>query len=176
MPSAITHALVGAALAAGAPRRLPRTRLALTLGFLAAMPDLDVIGLRLGIPYDHVLGHRGITHSLAFAVLVGAAVGMALFRAREARGAAVAFSILAIASHGFLDAFTDAGLGIGFLLPLDPGRHFFAFRPLQTSPLSVSGFLTARGAAILRNEMLWVWTPTLIGLGLIALGRRRRRL
>jgi inner membrane protein len=174
MPSAITHALVGAALAAAAPRELPRVRLALTLALLSALPDLDVIGLRLGIPYEHALGHRGITHSLAFAALAGAAVGSALFRGRG-RAAAVALSILAIASHGFLDAFTDAGLGIGFFLPFDPERFFFAFRPLRTSPLSVSAFFSGRGLEILRNELLWIWLPLLVALGLCALLRRGRR-
>jgi len=28
------------------------------------LPDVDVLGLVMGIPYDHMLGHRGITHSV----------------------------------------------------------------------------------------------------------------
>jgi hypothetical protein len=55
MASAFTHALVGAALAAAAPRALPRMKLALLLPLLAALPDLDVIGLRFGSPHAHPL-------------------------------------------------------------------------------------------------------------------------
>jgi inner membrane protein len=36
---------------------------------LTIFPDIDVIGFRLGIPYEHILGHRGITHSLFFSVI-----------------------------------------------------------------------------------------------------------
>ncbi len=30
-----------------------------------------MVGLVFGIPYEHVLGHRGLTHSIAFAMLLG---------------------------------------------------------------------------------------------------------
>jgi membrane-bound metal-dependent hydrolase YbcI (DUF457 family) len=33
------------------------------------LPDVDVIGLIVGIPYEHVMGHRGFSHSLLFAVM-----------------------------------------------------------------------------------------------------------
>ncbi|HEU4994167.1 MAG TPA: metal-dependent hydrolase [Gemmatimonadaceae bacterium] len=39
----------------------------------AALPDLDAIGFWMGIPYDHMLGHRGLTHSLTFAALIATA-------------------------------------------------------------------------------------------------------
>mgnify|MGYP001422091142 CR=1 FL=1 len=59
MPSALTHAYVGAALAALAPRWLRGVRFALLLAALAAAPDLDVIAFAVGIPYEHRFGHRG---------------------------------------------------------------------------------------------------------------------
>ncbi len=71
MPTALTHALVGAALAPAAARPMSRGAVALVLGVLAVLPDIDVVAFRLGIPYEHSLGHRGFTHSLAFAVLAG---------------------------------------------------------------------------------------------------------
>ena len=37
---------------------------------LAVIPDLDVIGMRYGIPYGDMFGHRGFTHSLFFAVVL----------------------------------------------------------------------------------------------------------
>lgn len=37
-------------------------------------PDLDVVGNWMGIPYEHMLGHRGLTHSLPFAAIMSALV------------------------------------------------------------------------------------------------------
>ncbi len=34
------------------------------------IPDLDAIGFWLGVPYKSFFGHRGFTHSIAFAVLL----------------------------------------------------------------------------------------------------------
>ena len=176
MASAITHAFVGAALASAAPRALPRARLTLLLAVLAALPDLDVIGQRLGIPYAHPLGHRGFSHSLVFALLIGSAAALVSFRRPgQPRAAALALAVAATASHGLLDALTDAGLGIGFFIPFDTGRYYFSWRPLPTSPLSVGAFLGARGAAILREEILSVWLPTALLSGGLALIRRRTR-
>src|SRR5580700_697846 len=42
--------------------------------FCAVIPDIDAIGFWMGVPYDSVWGHRGITHSLFFAVLLSGAV------------------------------------------------------------------------------------------------------
>ena len=38
------------------------------------IPDLDVIGFSFGIQYADMLGHRGLTHSIFFAILLGALV------------------------------------------------------------------------------------------------------
>ncbi len=43
---------------------------------LTIVPDLDVIGFFLGIPYEHMFGHRGFSHSIAFAFIVS---GLAAF-------------------------------------------------------------------------------------------------
>jgi inner membrane protein len=176
MASAITHALVGAALAGVAPRALARARFAVALALLAALPDLDVIGYRLGVPYGHPFGHRGASHSLAFALVVGIAAALVMPRSTARLRAATAFlAMLATASHGLLDALTDAGLGIGFFIPFDDGRYFFPWRPLPTSPLSPGAFFTRRGVEILEAEILLVWIPTLLIAASLALIRRRSR-
>ena len=167
MATAFTHGVVAAALTPLAPRSVPRRRLALVLVALAIIPDLDALGLRDGIPYGHPLGHRGFTHSLCFAALGGvfAAFVCTPLQARLSRTwwQVAGLGALATASHGLLDAFTDAGLGVGFFLPFDSPRYFFSWRPLRTSPLSLSAFFSAHGARILANEILWVWLP----LGLV---------
>ena len=70
-----------------------------------------------------------------------------------------------------LDAFTDAGLGVGFFVPFDDGRFFFPVRPIATSPVDPRAFLSAGGLSILANEILVVWLP----LGLLLLAGRAWR-
>ena len=160
MPSAITHAAVGLALAPafwrpGAPRRL------WLLGALAAAaPDLDVIGFRLGVDYGDLLGHRGLSHSLCFAALLAAAL-LPLSRAGPGFSPRRAwlYLFLASASHGLLDMATDGGLGVALFAPFSAARMFFPFRPIAVSPLGVHAFFGARGAAVIASEALWVWLP-----------------
>src|SRR5687768_772601 len=74
MASAFTHAAVGLALGT-AFYRLDAPKRVWALGALCAvLPDADAIAFRMGIPYEHVLGHRGLSHSLVFAALLAAAV------------------------------------------------------------------------------------------------------
>jgi membrane-bound metal-dependent hydrolase YbcI (DUF457 family) len=98
------------------------------------LPDVDVLGLVMGIPYDHVLGHRGITHSMVFAIMVGIVMPRILTSGFSC--SAYRYWILAVyfflvtLSHGLLDAFTDGGLGIAFFAPFDVTRYFFPWRPI----------------------------------------------
>lgn len=164
--TAFTHALVGAAAAQLAPAAVPRWRVVAAAALLAALPDLDIAAFSLGIPYAHPLGHRGFTHSLVFAAGAGLAAAWMLWGAGKPSGERrriAAVLLAATASHGVLDAFTDRGLGVGFLIPFHSDRFFFPWRPLRTSPVSVEAFFSGRPLAILRNEILWVWLP----LGLV---------
>jgi inner membrane protein len=176
MPSAFTHALVGGAISTLAPREYRGVKLGLVLAAAAAVPDLDVLAFRFEIPYSHPLGHRGLSHSLPFAVslavLLWAWFTRGAARVSPSSGRLFLVVLLACASHGFLDAFTDAGLGVGFFIPLNDARYFFPWRPILTSPLSIGKFFSGEGVAILRNEATWVWIPTGILLLLAALARR----
>jgi inner membrane protein len=82
------------------------------------------------------------------------------------------YLFLAAASHGLLDAATDGGLGVALLAPFDAERFFSPFRPIAVSPIGLDGFLSARGAAIVWSELLWVWLP--FGLLGLLLWRRTR--
>jgi inner membrane protein len=176
MPSAFAHGLLGASLSSILPRQQRVVWVVAVLAFVAAAPDLDVIAFRLGIPYAHPLGHRGLTHSLFFAAAVSL-LSLPVWRRTldKNAGTAAVLTFLAVASHGVLDAFTDAGLGIGLFIPFDNGRYFAPWRPILTSPLSVSGFVSARGLAILFNEVLWVGFPTFLFLVLVLVIRRSSR-
>ena len=136
MPTIVSHAVAATALAAAFPASvIPRG--AILLASMCAMaPDADVIGSRFGIRYGDLLGHRGLSHSLAFAVCFSFAAWPAVFPSvvGAARRAVLwLYLLLATVSHGVLDAFTDGGLGVAFFSPFDPTRYFFPVRPIEES-------------------------------------------
>ena len=50
------------------------------------------------------------------------------------RGRTLVFLLfVAMASHGVLDALTDGGRGVGFLIPFSSERFFFPWRPIPVS-------------------------------------------
>jgi inner membrane protein len=156
-----SHGFVGASLALAGPREIPRRVLALCLGALAVLPDADVIGFSFGVRYGDVMGHRGFTHSLVFS---GAAVYRAWNLWLVARLGVLGF--VATASHGVIDAFTNGGLGVGFLIPFDDSRYFAPWQPIEVSPIGLAGFLSARGILVLRSEFMWLnvpWASVLLG-------------
>lgn len=142
------------------------TRRVLLLGVLCSIvPDLDVIGFSFGIQYGDLWGHRGMTHSLLFAVLWSAGIVGLWFKqkARAARVGIFVYLFLCIASHGVLDALTDGGLGVAFFSPFDTSRYFFAARPVAVSPIGISAFISEDALRVLMSEMNWIWLPTIAG-------------
>jgi len=165
MPSVITHAVVGFALAARARgfRDLNRKAILWVCAVLAMLPDADTIGFHLSVQYNSLFGHRGFTHSLFFAALEALAAAWLLQRRRAggwpAFGRVFLLVFLAVASHGFFDAMTDGGEGVAFFAPFSNHRYFFFYRPIMVSPIGVGAFLGWRGALILADEFLIVVLP-----------------
>ena len=173
MPTVFTHALAAGALASAVPAAR-RARLAAWSAVCAVVPDLDVAAFRLGIPYEHMLGHRGLSHSVAFALVLGGLAAGLAFRRGERRAAALVLS-LATLSHGVLDMLTDGGHGVALWAPVSAERLFFPVRPIEVSPFA-SGFFSARGLAVLQSEFAWVWLPALaLAAGAWAWRRRAAR-
>ena len=142
----------------------------------AVLPDLDVLAFRFGIPYEHVLGHRGITHSAAFSAAFAALLVVLAFRGGvSGLGAGRLWLYLALAtlSHAALDAMTDGGLGVALLAPFENGRYFLPFRPIEVSPIGVRRFFTERGVAVLASELIWVGLPSLVFAAVMWMTRRR---
>lgn len=161
MPSAVSHAIFATALGMGLPAT-GRSRGVLLIGAACSvLPDLDVIGFRLGIRYGDLLGHRGLTHSLPFAAAVALVVAALPLWARGAlsRTTLGLYVFAATLSHGLLDAFTNGGLGIAFFAPFDRTRYFSPFRPIEVSPIGFAAFFTKEGLSVLPSEILWVWLP-----------------
>jgi inner membrane protein len=173
MASAFTHAIAALAIGSAFPRPERPARFWLLGVAGATIPDLDVVGYALGVPYDSVFGHRGLTHSLAFAALYAATCLLA-FRGVTSRERARVwlYLFLATASHGVLDALTAGGGGIAFFAPIVNQRYHFPWSPILVSPLNPGRFFGMRGLRILANEMVWVWLPS-IAFGLAMMARKR---
>ncbi|HEV2853649.1 MAG TPA: metal-dependent hydrolase [Thermoanaerobaculia bacterium] len=175
MPTVLSHAVAGLGIGAAFFGRKASGR-TLALGALCAvLPDADVAGFPLGIRYGDLLGHRGLTHSFAFAATLAALVTpLASSESGLRRGKLWTYLFLATASHGLLDALTDGGLGVALLAPFDNTRYFFPFRPIKVSPIGIGRFFSQRGWAVMKSELLWIWLPSLALAGTAAILRKDR--
>lgn len=170
MPTILTHIAVPLAWRAAKGRQPPDVRTVVTAMGLAVLPDADVIAFAAGVPYASPLGHRGFTHSIAFA-LITALLALAWLRPVRSRLPAAGFFLLVAAvSHPLLDALTDGGLGVALFWPWSDARWFAPWRPVAVSPIGAH-FFGARGVTVLLSEMLWIWLP----LAITALVVRSRR-
>jgi inner membrane protein len=153
-------------------------RVATVAALCAALPDIDALGRPFGnLAYESIFGgHRGITHSLTFAVLLGAVVAWGFFRAQpwdRVRHRLWAIFALATASHGVLDAFSTIGDGVAFWAPFSWTHYEFLWRPLGEIGPGSRG--PERLWAMVANELLLVGLPALIVVVLASLARRRSR-
>jgi inner membrane protein len=177
MASAFSHAIASVALGSTF-RTSPRPAKFWLLGILCAvLPDADVVGFAFGIPYEHVLGHRGLSHSLVFAAVLATTVVTLAFRSERFTASRMRlwwYFFVATVSHGVLDAMTTGGLGVAFLAPFNDSRFFFPFRPILVSPIGVGRFFSEWGLAVIRSEVLWIWLPSAVLVGAMLVFRRRR--
>jgi inner membrane protein len=165
MPSPLSHGTVALALGSLIPTSLLPRKWWLIGAICTFLPDVDVAAFRMGISYQHILGHRGLTHSIFFAVVLALTVtGAALFTAKGRRLAPVLSLYLCACtlSHGMLDAFTNGGYGVAFWAPFSDQRFFFAWRPIDAAPLSVTRFLSSKALVVIGTELMWVVLPCLL--------------
>jgi inner membrane protein len=157
------------------PERVPAGLTAVAC-VASVLPDVDALGFAAGIPYGHPLGHRGLTHSLSFALVV--AVACTAFSKRLGASAAMTFALVFIsaASHGVLDAMTTGGLGVAFFSPFANTRYFFSRRVILVSPIGITRFLSEWGLQVLKSELLWIWLPAAVFAGAGAAVRKLAKL
>ena len=157
-------------------RRIP-LRLLYVAAFFTIAPDLDVIGFRLGISYADLLGHRGFSHSLLFALISGCLGALCAPWLRCRRILAFGLIFAAVSSHIFLDAATSGGLGVAAFWPLSDERYFLPWRPIRVSPLNPRVFFSEKGVAVMLSELLWIWLPCLVFVPcarfILRIGRRK---
>ena len=172
MPTILTHAAVPLAIGLGLGTRVIPARLLIAGVLVSILPDLDVVAFHLGFPYAHDFGHRGATHSLFFAVTVALLGSSAIHYFKASISRSFSFLLLAAASHGLLDAFTNGGLGIALFWPFSSVRYFAPVQVIEVSPLSMSRIFSARMGEVLMSEILWVWVPCLLLMLLLIFARR----
>jgi inner membrane protein len=126
-------------------------------GMVAAAPDIDTLFFGI-IPYAHFFGHRGFFHSPFFAILFAVTVSCLLwavsekYEFRASLGLAAVFA-LAMASHGILDAMTNAGLGVMLFYPFSEGRIFFPWRPFHAPPINISNLSIGQLQMMFHSEL-----------------------
>lgn len=147
MPTLLGHAVVAGAAAEathalGRRAGLRHVEWTSLLVLLSCLPDADVI-MFAWYRYEDPLCHRGISHSIVFALALTA---LATLRVRahcrdpQPRrfwlgiwGALAAV----MTSHGVLDAFTDGGLGVLLFWPASAARWWIPWAPIPVSPISL---------------------------------------
>lgn len=180
MASAFAHAFVAVSLGSAITPGQVFPRLLVVGTVCSLLPDADVLGLRLGIAYGDLLGHRGLSHSLAFAVVVGLVATPIFFggeRWRALRLRMAIYLLVISASHGVLDAMTNGGLGVAFFSPFDATRYFLPVRPVEVSAIGAA-FLTYRSVRVLFTELVWIglpWSALTLALHALLRSADRRR-
>ena len=171
MPTIFTHAAVPLAVGFGLGARTVSARLRMAGVVAAIVPDLDVLAFGFGIPYAAALGHRGMTHSIAFAMLIALCGVLAVPWLKTSRVMASGFLFFAAVSHALLDSLTNGGLGCALLWPFSNERYFAPWQVIQVSPIGTD-FFSSRAIIVLASELKWVWIPC-IAVAVLMAGVRR---
>jgi inner membrane protein len=173
MASAFTHAFAAVAIGKIASERARGWRFWVLAAGSAVLPDADVVTFAFGVDYGDLFGHRGFFHSLFFALIWSLFVVALEFRKQKDEfWRLTLLFFLFTASHPFLDAMTNGGLGVAFFAPFDNTRYFFPWRPIEVSPISVTRFFQEGGGLVLRTEFTYVWLPLISVWLCVWTGRR----
>jgi inner membrane protein len=175
MPSVFTHAFAALALGKTYTSTKVPARFWVLSALCAVLPDADVISFAYGAQRGSMFGHRGITHSLFFALLLAVLVVCLAFREQKAFTkkwwALTIYFFVVTSSHGVLDALTDGGSGVAFFAPFDSTRYFFPWQPIEVSPIGMR-FFGERGGEVIISEFVWVWIPAIVMVAGVWLYRR----
>lgn len=175
MATIFTHALVGCTIVATMTKEY-RTRVIYATGAVTAIvPDFDYLGYVAHVPYESLWGHRGMTHSIAFAIVLGIFMAVLISRKLDMKALMLSFLFFCTTiSHGLLDACTSGGLGVAFYAPYNSIRYFLPWRPIRVSPMGL-GFFSERGLVVLFSELVWIVAPCAVILFFAFFLRRKNR-
>jgi inner membrane protein len=152
--ASLGHIAMGFAVARAHEGRF-NWKAAVAFSTFSMLPDFDVVAFKLGIAYSAPLGHRGATHSIAFALAMGV-MAFALTRSWKS----TFWLTVVVLSHPLLDMLTDGGLGVALFFPFTNERYFFPWQPLPVAPLG-QRMISERGLHVLLVEAayflpLWI--------------------
>ncbi len=175
MSSIIGHAMAGIAIgsAFGAdPAKENKGRIIAAAALLAALPDLDVVAY-IAFGSLGIAPHRGVTHTILFAVIVSAiaaAAGSRYLRLTLLRTFVLALVILL--SHLALDYLMGCGPALQLLWPFSNTGYLFPYRVVPTAFYALSGPSLA-SLLIHPLTLIGILFETIIFLPLILLSNRR---
>ena len=114
----------------------PRSCTTTLIGFslMAMLPDADVFLTPLGSHDSIVSGHRGASHSLLMAASIAIAGGLLARRYGWSGIRTMLAVMLAIGSHGLLDALGEGGRAIPLFWPLSDHRFRAPWQFLPDAP------------------------------------------
>ncbi len=167
----LTHIVLGACIGEATGGKI-LGRKAMVAGALAqSIPDIDFLAYFWLNKTQNLLGHRGFTHSILFAIMVVVVMTLAtkkIFHKRKFdwRHGLMLFGIN-VFCHLFIDAFN--AYGVGWLEPFN--HHRFSFNVLFVADpfFSIWPFLACIAMWIwYRNKKVITW-GWILGLGLSAL-------
>jgi inner membrane protein len=127
---------------------------AFALSVISLWPDVDALGFLFGVRYGDPWGHRGATHSLVLAALVGL-LGYAFAERRKLPPLRTAlFAGAVAASHGLLDTMTyGGGLGCALLWPFSNERFWAPLRFIPVAPIGL-GLVSSLGVRVMLTEVV----------------------
>jgi len=173
MPTIFSHAVFASSLGSMFRLAHDRARFWLLTATCAMLPDVDVLSFGLGVRYESMFGHRGITHSILFALALGILISVVFYSQSEiAKWKLALYFALVTATHPFLDMFTNGGRGVALFAPFSTERFFFSWRPIEVSPIGLD-FFSERGFGVISSEIIWIWIPSAIIFLFAWLVRRR---
>ncbi len=130
---------------------------------LALLPDLDYLGVMMGLVDSGPCGHRGATHSLIVPLLVASLAAAISPRFNLPRWRTAVLCGLAVASHAFLDAMTVGSRGVPLLWPLTFARFEMPWRPIPNAPCGLH-YLSAQGLRVATIELFQFFPVLLLAL------------
>jgi inner membrane protein len=178
MASAFAHVLMAVTIGKTYPSKYTSPKFWI-LGMLCTIiPDADVVMFKFGVPYAHMFGHRGISHSLLFSLLLGILVTTVFYKIRRLRTTQIFLLVLffaaCTASHIVFDALTNGGLGVAVFAPFDNTRYFLPWRPIQVSPIGVGNFFSEWGWRVIKSELIWIGLPSMIYVLVVSLFKSKK--
>lgn len=182
MPTLIGHSIIALPINSLILNRKNSLKMTLVAVLCSILPDIDIIGFNYGIRYASLFGHRGFTHSISFAVLIGITVAIFIVlldkqpNLKESVSIVASFTLITL-SHSCLDAMTDGGLGCAFFSPFSNERYFLPWRPFKVAAIGLHSFLIYEGKSILLEELAYLVLPslTILTYNLARLGLQNRK-